>query len=156
YAKINRFEMALGRFLIDGQDQLDEGDAQRFRNVIVLGARVAEDLFPFEDPLGHSVVLNKHQYVVIGVIKDRLPRGTTGGGQSAEDFNKDVYIPIRTCQVRFGERIMFRQGGSRTAEQVQLHQITLTVSEISKVRSTGDVVRAVLERYHTKKDWEVH
>src|SRR5262249_35331932 len=52
YAKINRFDMAVGRFLVDGQDQLDEGDAQRFRNVIVLGARVAETLFPFEDIVG--------------------------------------------------------------------------------------------------------
>src|SRR5205823_3004644 len=48
YANINRFEMAAGRFLVDGKDQRDEGDAQRYRNVIVLGAAVAEELFPFE------------------------------------------------------------------------------------------------------------
>jgi putative ABC transport system permease protein len=155
YAKINRFDMALGRFLVDGEDQKDEGDAQRFRNVIVLGASVAEELFPFEKVLGQSVVLNKEQYVVVGVIKERTPRGTTSSGQSAEDFNKDVYIPIKTCQVRFGERVIIREGGSRRGEQVQLHQITLTVSDIDKVRSTGDVVRAVLERYHPRKDWEV-
>jgi putative ABC transport system permease protein len=155
YAKINRFEMAVGRFLVDGEDQRDEGDDQRFRNVIVLGARVAEELFPFEEIVGQTVVLNREQYVVVGVIKDRLPRGTTGGGQSAEDFNKDVYIPIKTCRVRFGERIIIRQGGSRTGEQVELHQVTLTISDIDKVRSTGDVVRNLLERYHTKKDWEV-
>ena len=100
------------------------------------------------------MVLNKEQYVVVGVIKDRLPRGTTGG-QSAEDFNRDVYIPIRTCRVRFGERIIIRQGGGRTGEQVEMHQVTLTINDIGNVRSTGDVVRNLLERYHNKKDWEV-
>src|SRR5262249_31031553 len=104
---------------------------------------------------GQSVVLNKHQYVVVGVIKDRTPRGTTSSGQSAEDFNKDVYIPIETCKVRFGARVRIVQGSSRTAEEVQLHQITLTVSDIEHVRTTGDIVRAQLERYHTKKDWKV-
>ena len=155
YAQINRFEMAVGRFLVDGEDQVDEGDAQRFRNVIVLGASVAEELFPFEEVVGKSVVVNKEQYLVVGVIKDRLPRGSTAGGQSQEDFNKDVYIPIRTCRVRFGEKVIIRQGGSRTAEQVELHQITLTINDIDNVRGTGEVVRNLLERYHTKKDWDV-
>ena len=154
YAKINRFEMAVGRFLVDGEDQADEGDAQRLRNVVVLGSRVAEELFPFEEVVGQAVVINKNQYMVVGVIKDRLPRGTSAG-ESAEDFNKDVYIPIRTCRVRFGERVVIRQGSSKTAEQVELHQITLTINDIDKVRTTGDVVADLLKRYHTKKDWEV-
>ena len=156
YGKINHFEnkMAAGRFLVDGEDQHDEGDAQRFRNVIVLGSRVAEELFPFEQPIGQSVVLNKELWVVVGVIKERTARSNSGS-QAAEDFNLDVYIPIRTCRVRFGERIVIRQGGSRTGEQVELHQITLTVSDISKVRSTGDVVRNLIDRYHGRQDWEV-
>jgi putative ABC transport system permease protein len=155
YGKINHFEnkMAAGRFLVDGEDQHDEGDAQRFRNVIVLGSRVAEELFPFEQPLGQSVVLNKEQWVVVGVVKERTAR--SGGGAQAEDFNLDVYIPIRTCRVRFGERIIIRQGGSRTGEQVELHQITLTVADIDKVRSTGDVIRNLIDRYHSRNDWEV-
>jgi len=154
YAKINRFEMAVGRFLLDGEDQVDEGDAQRFRNVVVLGSRVAEELFPFEEVVGKAVVINKNEYLVIGVIKDRLPRGSSAS-ESGEDFNKDVYIPIRTCRVRFGERVIIRQGSSRTAEQVELHQITLTIGDIDKVRMTGDGITDLLKRYHTKKDWEV-
>jgi ABC-type lipoprotein export system ATPase subunit/ABC-type antimicrobial peptide transport system permease subunit len=156
YRRINDFEMAVGRFLVDGQDQLDEGDDKRFRNVAVLGSRVAEELFPFEKAVGKSVVLNKEQYVVIGVIKDRMPRGSSANGQGAEDFNQDVYIPIHTCQARYGERVIIRQGGTRTAESVQMHQVTLTVSDIEHVRSTGELIRNLLERNHQKKDWEVH
>jgi putative ABC transport system permease protein len=155
YARINRFEMASGRFIVDGEDQHDEGDDQRFRNVIVLGAAVARQLFPFEQPVGRAVVMNKAQYLVIGVVKDRTPRGGGADGGISEEYNKDVYIPVRTCRVRYGERVIFRQGGGRTAEQVELHQITLTVGDISQVRSTGDVVRDMLQQSHVKKDFEV-
>jgi putative ABC transport system permease protein len=155
YKRINQFQMAAGRFLVDGLDQVDETDDQRFRTVVVLGARVAEDLFPFEHPVGKTVVIYKEQYLVIGVIRDRLPQGARGG-QSTEDFNKDVYIPIRTCQTRFGERVRIIQGASRSAEAVQIHQITLTISDIDKVRSTGDLVRSLLKENHQRSEWEVH
>ncbi|HYV34392.1 MAG TPA: FtsX-like permease family protein, partial [Gemmataceae bacterium] len=156
YAKINHFTMAVGRFLVDGEDQRDEGDEQRARNVIVLGSRVAEELFPFEQAIGQSIVLKNEQYIVVGIIKERTPRGgTPSGGQAAEDFNNDVYIPLYTCKLRFGVRVVIRQGGTRTGEQVELHQITLTVPDIDKVRGTGEVVRDLLDRYHPKKDWEV-
>ena len=155
YAKINRFEMARGRFLRDGEDQADEGDAQRMRNVVVLGSSVAKELFPFEDALGKAVVINKSEYMVVGVIKDRLPRGSSGGGESEENYNMDVYMPIRTCRVRFGARVAYRQGANMIAEEVELHQITLTISDIDKVRSTGGVVGEILKRSHPRKDWRV-
>jgi putative ABC transport system permease protein len=156
YAKINEFQMAAGRFLIDGLDERDDGDEQQARNVIVLGARVAEELFPFEQPIGKSVVLKNEQYVVVGVIKERTPRGTgSSGAQAQEDFNYDVYIPLRTCNLRFGPRVIIRQGGSRSGEQVELYQIILTVSHIDKVRETGEEVRGLLTRYHQRQDWEV-
>jgi putative ABC transport system permease protein len=155
YAKINQFDLALGRFLIDGQDQADDRDPQRLRNVVILGSGVAEELFPFEEVIGQAVVINKAEYMVVGVVKDRLPRGSSGSGEGAENFNMDVYMPIATCLVRFGERIRIIQGTSRSAEQVELHQITLTVSDIDKVKSTGQVITDWLERYHTKKEWSV-
>jgi len=65
-----RFDMAVGRFLVDGEDQSDEGRrTQRFRTVVVLGARVAGGIVPFEQPVGQSIVLNKEQYLVVGVSR---------------------------------------------------------------------------------------
>ena len=155
YAKINRFEMAAGRFLRDGKDQADEGDGQRLRNVVVIGSGVARELFPFEEAIGKALVINKAEYLVVGVIKDRLPRSTGGGEQSEENFNMDIYLPIRTCRVRFGERIMFRQGSSIIAEQVELYQITLTISDIDRVLSTGALVGEMLKSSHARNDWSV-
>jgi putative ABC transport system permease protein len=149
YADINDVQMAAGRFL-------DDDDDYHMLNVAVLGAAVADRLFPFEDPLLQYVRLGNHFYRVIGVIESRMPLSAVGGSsQSSEDFNNDVYIPLRTCQVRFGERIIIRTSGSQSGEQVQLSQVTLTLKDMESVRPAGSVVRELLERFHTKNDFAV-
>lgn len=145
YADVNELSLASGRFLV-------EEDDLRMRNVAVLGATTAHALFPFGDPINQTVRLGSDFYLVVGVLRDRMPTGGSGGSQAAEDFNHDVYIPLRTCMVRFGERILIRQSGSRSGEKVDLSQVTLTVSDIDKVRPTGDVIKGMLES-HLKSDW---
>jgi putative ABC transport system permease protein len=147
YADVNQLELAAGRFLV-------HEDGLRMRNVAVIGSAVADDLFPFQDPMGDTVRLGAYFYRIIGVLKSRMPTGGTGGSQAAEDYNHDVYIPLETCRARFGETIMIRQSGAFMREMVELSQVTLTVSDIDKVRPTGDVVRDVLSR-HQKNDWAV-
>lgn len=158
YAKVNRFDMALGRFLRDTDGEEDEsadGDDQSMRNVCVLGAGIAEVLFPMESALGQTIVLNRQHFIVVGVIADRMPTGGVGGSQAAEEFNFDVYIPLRTCRGRYGEKIFIRQSGSRSGEQVELHQVTLTISDMEKVRAAGDAIRDQLDTHRPKKDWAV-
>jgi ABC-type lipoprotein export system ATPase subunit/ABC-type lipoprotein release transport system permease subunit len=152
YAKIHRLELAAGRFLRDGEDDADEGDAQRLRNVVVLGSGLARELFPFEEAVGQTIAMNKAQYLVVGVLKDRTPHGS---GDTEEDFNADIYMSVRTCRVRFGERLLFRQGSNVLMENVELHQITLTVAEIDQVRDVGAAVTELLKRTHPRKDWRV-
>jgi putative ABC transport system permease protein len=148
YAEINHLDMASGRFLI--QDDNDKMD-----NVAVLAANTADKLFPFRDPIGESVRLGTYIYRVVGVIRPRMATGGSGGSQAAEDFNDDVYIPLKTCRVRFGDAITIRRAGSFQREQVQLHQVTLTVSDIDKVRPVGNMVSDLLEEKHLQKDWLV-
>jgi putative ABC transport system permease protein len=139
--------MALGRFLVDE-------DTHKVENVAVLGSNTARRLFPFDNPLDQTVRLRSYIYRVVGVVKERMPTGGSGGSQAAEDYNQDVYIPLSTCRARYGETITTRQSGAMVREQTELSQVTLTVSDIDKVRPTGDVVRAILET-HPKNDWLV-
>jgi putative ABC transport system permease protein len=148
YAEVHQFGMAAGRFIT-------EDDEHHMANVAVLGSAVAEYLYPFDNPIGQAVRLGQHFYEIVGVMDERMPTGGTGGSQAAEEFNNDVYIPMQTCKVRFGEKIFIRQSGARSGEQVQLSQVTLTVSDTNKVRSTGDIVRRLLADYHIKNDWAV-
>src|SRR3984893_9399050 len=150
YAEVHEFDqnhlLEAGRFLTDDDDR-------KMANVCVLGSNITRLLFPFDNPVGKTVRLSSQFYEVVGVLKDRMPTGGTGGSQAAEVFDDDIYMPLRTCRVRFGEKIVTRKPGSFTAEQVELSQVTLTVSDTEKVRPTGDVVRSQLAARHIKQDY---
>jgi putative ABC transport system permease protein len=146
YAAIHQLSLASGRFLVDDDDLY-------MRNVAVLGTSVAVDLFPFQDPVGQTIQINQYYYVILGVLKNRMPLGGSST-QMAEDFNNDVYITLSTCRGRFGETITNRQSGAFMRERVQLSQVTLTVADIERVRPTGELIKSLLGS-HLKADWNV-
>jgi len=172
YAAVNKLEMARGRFLIgsddphpgtdDEEDDIEMNDNLQMLNVCVLGAEAADKLFPFEDPIDKMVQMKSMRFLVVGVVKDRMPTGGTGGSQAAEDYNRDIYIPFKTSTARFGAVISVRSSGSFTREQVDISQVTLTVdSEVDspagrqKVKAVGDEIKRMLEQYHPKKDYAI-
>ena len=148
YADFNLLQMEKGRFLA-------ASDNEKYENYVVLAAETAEKLFPYEDPLSQAIKLGSDYYTVVGVTRRR--ESTTGkGGASvgAQDYNKDVYIPLNTCKLRFGERIIDNRSGSRQAEETQLTQITLQVGSMDDVLPTVPLIEAAYEPYHPKKDVE--
>ena len=146
---MNRLEMQQGRFLSDA-------DQDQIANVAVLAAGTAAALFPYSDPLGESVQVRSARYKVIGVTQDRTASAAIGGSLSGQDFNFDVYIPLKTFQSRIGDRVVTRLSGSFSVEEVQLNQITLKVRDRDEVLPTSEVIKESLVRTHgPKKDWDV-
>jgi multidrug efflux pump subunit AcrA (membrane-fusion protein) len=144
YELVKRLKLADGRFLRD-----DDGFA--LRNVAVLGAAAAEELFPLEDPLGEGVVLGKQLFVVIGVL-DPVDQDKSGG---ALEVNRSVFVPLPTCNARFGERILVRRRGAVSAEAVALHSILVTVPDARDVPGTVEAIQDILELSHSQKDWAI-
>ncbi len=145
YAEVQNLDLSEGRFLT-------ETDGLLKRNVVVLGATVADKLFPGEEPLGSTVVLNKSAYVVVGVLNEQ---NEAGGNVSAWITNRSVYMPLQTCQVRFGKRYRIIHGARRSAEEVALHAILVTVRAPGDERATREDIAEILEQAHAKKDWSV-
>ncbi len=145
YADFNRLEIARGRFLT-------ASDNARYENFAVLASETAKTLFPFEDPIGQSVKLGSDYYTVVGVTRERAQSAGIGGSLSSQDFNKDVYIPLNTCKLRFGERLVDSRPGSFSVEETQLSQITLQVHAIDEVRASAPIIEAAVEPKHPKKD----
>src|SRR5262249_60520961 len=93
-----------GRFLVGtGGDEI--------QNVCVLGSNAAAKLFPLDNPIDQAILIDKFNYVVVGVVAERMPTGGSGGSQAAEDFNNDVYIPLGTAEGRFGKTGVLRRAG---------------------------------------------
>jgi putative ABC transport system permease protein len=139
YAQVTRLEIDRGRFLTDA-------DVQDRHSYCVLAGRLAERLFPYEDPIGRRVYMSESRsyFEVVGVLKHRNPTAAIGGSLSAQDFSEDMYVPISTLRQRVGDFIVTRRGSSMNVEVVQLNQITLRVDSVKNVRETADLVRVSL------------
>lgn len=149
YQEMNHLQLSQGRFLT-GSDQ------EKLLNVTVIANEVANSLFKFEDPLGKSIRIGPMFYTVVGVTKDRTASAAIGGSLSGQDYNKDVYIPIKTLQAREGDLDIKNQAGSMTAEHIELNQITLRVNDKDSVLPTAQAIRETLEQSHPRtKDYAV-
>src|SRR5204863_96050 len=83
----------------------------------------------YENPIGQPVFLDAEFYTVVGVTNERGATGNIGGSFTGQDYNKDVYIPLRTLRARIGDMVLTAKAGGREGEIVELNQITITVSE---------------------------
>ncbi|MEY4722678.1 MAG: Macrolide export ATP-binding/permease protein MacB, partial [Candidatus Parcubacteria bacterium] len=82
--EVEDVKIASGRFF-------NEAEASGFGRVAVLGAKVAEDLFHGEDPLGQRVRIKDVTFDVIGVTQKR-------GGSLFQDQDGAVLVPFSTAQ----------------------------------------------------------
>jgi putative ABC transport system permease protein len=153
YAEFNHLEMARGRFL-------KQADIEKTMNYAVLAHETATKLFPIEDPIGLSVKLSGDYYTVVGVTKERGGTAAIGGSLASQEYDKDVYIPLTTCRLRFGDKIMNSRTGSMEAEETQLSQITLQVGTIDQVKPSHPIIEAAVngppdKPFHAKKDVQI-
>jgi putative ABC transport system permease protein len=148
FGETNKIELSSGRFVT-------AVDLQTHAPVCVLGASVARELFPLEEPIGKLVKLGTNAFRVVGVMEPRTV--LTGDEQGTlEDLSRDVYAPLTTVREYWGEIIVKVASGSRDMEQVELHQIQVRVSDVSRVESTASVLKEMLEHAHKeRKDYEV-
>lgn len=149
YVEMNGLNVSQGRFIRDIDDS-------QFRNVCVIGSELAEKLFPYDNPLGKSVrVGSSHYYRIVGVTSYKAPSGGAGSSLSAQEFNRDVYIPISTDRVRFGETLIYEKAGSVSAEKIELTQITVRVGARDEVKPTAEVLDGLLAQFHPDGDYSV-
>jgi putative ABC transport system permease protein len=143
YAEVTRLFADRGRFITDA-------DLNNRKDICVLASKVAERLFPFEDPIGRRIYLAEHTdfYEIVGVLEHRNATAAIGGSFAAQDFSNDVYIPISTMQQRIGDTVITRGSGTFEGEIVELNQITLRVDDIDKVLPTAALVQATLSAAH--------
>ena len=139
YKDVTRLEIDRGRFL-------QTADLEERSNYCVIAAVLASELFPYEDPIGRNIYLpeSRNYYKIIGVLKHRNATAAIGGSLSAQDFSKDIYIPIDTMQKRFGDMVVKRGSGSFSAQIFELSQITLRVNDAERVPAIAKLVERTL------------
>jgi putative ABC transport system permease protein len=94
--------------------------------VCVIGAKIARDFFPLEDPLGQTLRIDQKVFTVIGVLAPVGFVGAAGASKVGRDLNLDVHIPITTARQVFGDAVFRRQSGSFQSEEVQVNEVIMT------------------------------
>jgi putative ABC transport system permease protein len=152
YDEAMRLLTSLGHFIT--QREMDSES-----NHCVLAHGTAAHLFPLEEPLGKTVIVNSSSgnvpFVVVGVMQPRTAMAGIGGSLAAQDFDRDIYIPITTFWRRLGDEVFIRTSGSRSGEVVELSQITFQIANADDVAPTADVIRNTLKARHTQDDFAV-
>jgi putative ABC transport system permease protein len=80
-----------------------DGDIRSRRTVAVLGATVANALFPGGDPVGSQIQIRSTPFTVVGVL---APKGQNAGGQDQDDV---VLVPYTTAQTRLSGNVRIGQ-----------------------------------------------
>ncbi len=93
-AQVRRLVVGSGRFLTPG-------DPERGGSEVVLGLKVAQELFGAVSPLGKIVRIGEWRFRVVGVL---APRGRSLGF----DFDDIVFIPVKTSMRMFNRSSLFR------------------------------------------------
>lgn len=131
-------------------------DVTTSSNVIVIGGKIARELFGYENPLGQSLLVGDDAYRVIGVVGLHDSGSATPLGEEAGDENSDLYVPITAAQNRMGIVQRLVDTGSRQYVRIELSEITVELPEQTQVRPYAAVVRNILEQTHgAKKDYEI-
>ena len=84
YINIDKSEIESGYFFTDSENN-------SLAQVVVLGHKIAEDIFKGDDPIGKNVIIKRGRYQVVGVLEER-------GATIGFDFDSMVLLPVRTLQ----------------------------------------------------------
>lgn len=81
-------------YVQDGRNLSNE-DIKIGRSVVLLGFGVAQELFPFSDPIDRTIKIDGRKFTVIGVLEDKA--SAMGGG-----YNNYLIMPITRFQQIYG------------------------------------------------------
>ena len=114
----------------------------------MIAGKLAEAMFPSEDPLNKQIYLPDKQqfYKIVGVLKHRTATAAIGGSLAAQEFSRDIYIPITTMRSRMSDVERKYTGSTYSVKEFELSQITIQVEDSSKVIPTAKLVEASLKR----------
>ncbi len=148
FMEVTSRKMAYGRFLTSA-------DLHQMRNICVIEPHVADLLFPFDNALGNAVKIGTDYYRVVGILESSSQTAASGPASRAAGREVGIYIPLTAARTRFGEILVNMSSGSREMERVELHQIIVTVDRPENVVPTAEIVRVLLERSHSRQDYEL-
>jgi putative ABC transport system permease protein len=139
---------------------LQNVDLDEREKVCVIGDEVRARLFAYEDPLGESITVTDYgsgaiPFTVVGVLNRVRTAGLPARGVGERNLNADVFIPITTADVRYGELRVKVQSGAREISRCAYSDFYVQVDSLDRVLAVSEMVRRTLEFGHEQSDYTV-
>jgi len=113
----------------------DATDVRVARKVAVVGATVAENLFPDQDPVGQEIQIRNVPFKIIGVLAEK---GQTAGGADQDDI---VLAPYTTVQTRLAGRQF-------------IPQILAATATPGEIAAAMEEIRVIMREQHRLASYE--
>ncbi len=130
--------IARGRYLTNA-DMEDE------TTVAVIGAEIAKEFFPFDDPIGGELRIDDKSFIVVGVLAPVGLAGGAGAGLVGRDLNLDMHIPMTTARSLFGDLVIRRVSGSTQGRQVEVSELYIGSPARETVINDAERLRRIME-----------
>ena len=138
---------------------LAHADMDERTNVCVIGDEVRRELFPFVDPLGETLLVERFPtsipFVVVGILERVDTAGAPARGVEERNLNREIFLPFPTALIQFGETTRRIGAGSREYIEVQYSGLYVAVDEIEHVLPVSEMVKRVFEHGHAETDYEL-
>jgi putative ABC transport system permease protein len=126
---------------IDSGRNVSGMDVRSARRVAVIGAGLADQFFPFQDPVGRNIQLDGREYEVIGVFAEKK----SAFGQGYDNY---VLVPYTTFQKVYG---MIDQEGFTRSVNVTVRALSPAIVA-DAIEETRQILRRVRGVGHGEKD----
>jgi len=132
--------------------------------VCIIGKTIQAKYFKGGNPIGKKIKVGNNWLTVIGVIKRRIATKENLEKLGLQDYNGNIYIPLKTVLVRFKDRGKIKSEDINRGNEDydanhnyhQLDRVVLRIDDSKNLQATADVVGRYLERKHNKiKDYEI-
>jgi len=110
-------------------------DDQKGERVVMLGSKVAEELFGNVDPVNKDVRIESSSYRVAGVLEEK------GGGFGGPSFDNYVYLPINTLFADFDTELV--------------DSLVFSVKDQSQVETAKETIEDYLLKYLEEDEFTV-
>ena len=133
-------------------------DTEQSEKVCVIGCAAARELCPHQDALGETVTVQSRAtggvpYTVVGILSEIVTAGNPSKGLAARDINRDVYIPLATADLRYGDTKVTFSGLSRDVKDVQFSDLYVHVASEDKVLAVSRMVDRALQHERKEQDF---
>jgi len=133
FERVFNYSAASGRFISDR-------DVASRRTVVVVGDKVAKDLFGDDDPVGQKVKISGHKFTVIGRLEAK------GGQMMGVSMDAIIVVPITTYQAKLFPRQTIRGENAVQSIAVQIASTDFT-DEV-----TEDIAALLRKRHRIGED----